>query len=413
LDLVYQSAERKYLDNVYKEELRPQFHFSTMRGWTNDPNGLIYYDGEYHLFYQHNPYGWDWGNMHWGHAVSTDLVHWKQLPHALYPDKNGVCFSGCAVIDYNNTSGFKTGDDNVMVAVYTSVLESQTQSIAYSNDKGRTWKYYEGNPVIASRDSIVKQGHVRDPNVFWHESTNKWVMILFEEIGHSIFTSENLKEWEYQSHFNTFWECPELFELPIDGDKKNTKWVSYGAGGYYALGDFDGKEFKMTDGIFQYVQGEFYAAQTYENIPATDGRQIQVGWATIPSPGMPFNMMMSFPTELTLRTTSQGVRMFNEPVKEIELLHKEASKYENISWQQANEYLKDINSDFLHIKCEIENIDAIWHAWSFGDNILEFSVHKNHFNYLQDEDTELTVPYMPELDTKLMYYEIIIDKTSE
>jgi fructan beta-fructosidase len=421
LDLIYVSDNRTYLDNVYSEDFRPQIHFSTMRGWINDPNGLIYYDGEYHLFYQHNPYGYAWGNMHWGHAVSTDLLRWEQLPEALYPDEIGVAYSGSAVIDYANTSGFQSGDENVMVAIYTSTwfpdrdqeaageTPLERQSIAYSNDKGRTWTKYEGNPVIGNRRELLGTRNDRDPNVFWHEPTQKWVMILFERIGFSIFNSDNLKDWQQQSHFETFWECPELFELPIDGNAENTKWVVYDAGGDYVLGDFDGKEFKVTSGAHNYINGEFFAAQTYENIPEEDGRRIQLGWGTIQSPGMPFNMMMAFPTELTLRTTAKGVRMFNEPVAEIEELHSKVYSWENISGEQANEHLKNIETDVLHVKCVIDNISTMGYNLGFGQDELSYTIRNNTFVY---RDEELIFKYIPENGSNEIIYEIIIDRTS-
>jgi len=404
LEKVYQSNDRSYLDNVYEEKHRPQLHFSTMRGWINDPNGLIYYDGEYHLFYQHNPYGWDWGNMHWGHAVSKDLVHWEQVPIALYPDENGVCFSGCAVIDEDNTAGF--GED-AMVALYTSVAEHQTQSIAYSLDQGRTWSKYAGNPVIGERIEEAGSPEVRDPNVFWHEQTSKWVMILFENMGHSIFTSDNLKDWQYESHFNAYHECPELFELPVDGDTNNTKWVTYGAKGHYSIGSFDGKVFTPELGQFSYIAGEFYAAQTFYNIPEEDGRRLQIGWATIETPEMPFNMMMGFPTELTLRTTANGIRLFNEPVFEMEKLHISDQKFTNLTWQQANEKLSAVDADLLHLKMTLDPIAAGYFELRLGGDLLNYEWYQNKFNYGEKEFT-----YNRELDRKALTLEIIVDRTS-
>ncbi|OUT95789.1 MAG: hypothetical protein CBB92_11150 [Flammeovirgaceae bacterium TMED32] len=422
LDLIYQSDNRDYLKNVYKEKYRPQLHFSSMIGWNNDPNGLIYYDGEYHLFYQHNPYGWAWGNMHWGHAKSKNLLNWVQLPEALYPDEIGVAYSGSAVIDYENTSGFKTGNDDVMVAIYTTTWfpdryeesktgqkQLETQSLAYSNDQGLTWTKYKENPVIGDRRELLGSTNNRDPNVFWHEPSGKWVMILFERIGMSIFTSDNLKDWKYESHFETFWECPELFELPIDEDLNNTKWVVYDAGGDYVLGDFDGKEFKITSGAHNYIDGEFYAAQTFENIPSSDGRRIQIGWATIPTPEMPFNMMMAFPTQLTLRTRKEGVRMFNQPVKEILGLHKSEKILNNITPEEANEVLANIKSDMLHLKFQIENINAIMYTFNFGSDQLTYSINNNKFIF---NDEEKVSKYLPELASKNMSLEIILDKTS-
>jgi sucrose-6-phosphate hydrolase SacC (GH32 family) len=312
---IYQSDERQYLSNLYKEKHRPQLHFSTIRGWINDPNGLVYYDGEFHLYFQHYPYGYYWGQPHWGHAVSTDLVHWKQLADVLYRHELGGIYSGSSVVDYKNTARFKTGEYDPIVAFYTTTRkfgndEADCQNLAYSNDRGRTFTEYKNNPVIGDRTEILGTYNARDPKVIWHELTNKWVMIVYERIGNSVFTSQNLKDWEYQSHIQTFWECPELFELPVDGNPRNKKWVMYGVSGDYLIGDFDGKTFIPESGMFNYLQGKFFAAQTFNNVPANDGRRIQVGyveipgWIEIPESNPPFNGLMSFPTELTLRSTA-------------------------------------------------------------------------------------------------------------
>jgi sucrose-6-phosphate hydrolase SacC (GH32 family) len=425
LDLIYQSDERIYLENVYNEKHRPQLHFSTIRGWINDPNGLVYYDGEFHLYFQHYPFGYYWGQPHWGHAVSTDLIHWEQLSDVLVRHEYGGIFSGSSVVDYNNTSGFRSGDNDVIVAFYTtnSVVEdgtAPTQNLAYSNDRGRTYIEYDKNPVIGDRTAVLGTYNARDPKVFWHESTNKWVMIVFERIGHSIFTSDNLKKWEYQSHIETFWECPELFELPVDGNSDIKKWVMYGVSGDYLIGDFDGKEFIPESGMFNYLQGKFFAAQTFNNVPENDGRRIQVGyveipgWVEVPEPNPPFNGMMSFPTELTLRSTANGIRMFNEPVDEIEKLQKKEHKWVNLNIREANERLANITSDLLHVKCEIENINSIAYSIMFGDDSLYYTLKPNIFYYNPDVDDaeSFTIKYLPELGSKTMFYEFIVDRTS-
>jgi sucrose-6-phosphate hydrolase SacC (GH32 family) len=425
LDLIYQSDERIYLENVYNEKHRPQLHFSTIRGWINDPNGLVYYDGEFHLYFQHYPFGYYWGQPHWGHAVSTDLVHWEQLSDVLIRHEYGGIYSGSSVVDYNNTSGFKSGDNDVIVAFYTTytVVEdgtAPTQNIAYSNNRGRTFNEYDKNPVIGDRTAVLGTYNARDPKVFWHESTKKWVMIVFERIGNSIFTSDNLKEWEYQSHIETFWECPELFELPVDGNSDIKKWVMYGVSGDYLIGDFDGKEFIPESGMFNYLQGKFYAAQTFNNVPENDGRRIQTGyveipgWVEVPEPNPPFNGLMSFPTELTLRTTANGIRMFNEPVDEIEKLHKKEHKWVNLNIQEANGKLANITSDLLHVKCEIENINSIAYSIMFDDDSLYYTLKPNIFYYNPDVDNaeSFTIKYLPELGSKTMFYEFIVDRTS-
>ncbi len=422
---IYQSDERKYLANLYTENFRPQLHFSTVRGWINDPNGLVYYEGVYHLYFQHYPFGYYWGQPNWGHAVSTDLIHWKQLPDVLRRHKLGGIFSGSSIVDYKNSAGFKTGGNDPIVAVYASTTaygdrDAATENIAYSNDRGQTFSKYEGNPVIGDRTEILGTYNARDPKVFWYEPTKKWVMVVFERIGNSIFTSDNLKDWEYQSHIQTFWECPELFELPVDGDPQSTKWVMYGVSGDYLIGDFDGKKFTPETGMFNYLQGKFFAAQTFNNVPGEDGRRIQMGyveipgWVEIPEPGMPFNGMMGFPTELTLRNTANGVRMFNEPIKEIEKLHTKEYKWKSLTVEEANDELKKIDAGLLHIKCEIENINAIAYSIIFDDDVLYYTLKPNtfYFNEEYDDAESFKIKYLPELGSNRMYYEFIIDRTS-
>ena len=382
LSKIYQDDKIAGQDSLYKEKNRPQFHFTSRIGWNNDPNGLVYYDGEYHLFYQHNPYERDWGNMHWGHSVSKDLIHWEELPNALYPDKLGDMFSGSAVIDYDNTAGFNKGKTPAMIAAYTAAGPGkQVQCIAYSLDKGRTFTKYEGNPVIDSRDR-VKSESTRDPKVFWYEPGKHWVLVLLERSGHSIYTSKNLKEWNYESHVTGFWECPELFELPVDGDKNNTKWVIYGASGTYMIGSFNGKVFTPELGKYYNSSGTIYAAQTFTNIPESDGRRIQIGWGRISHPGMPFNSCMLLPTELQLKTTKNGIRMFSSPVKEIEALQGIPSKWENLSAGEANEKLKEFSdSDCLRIKTTFKMTHATDAGFSWlGQQLIRYDMNQNQIN---------------------------------
>lgn len=313
-------------ENLYQERLRPQFHFSSRRGWNNDPNGMVFYMGEYHLYYQHNPYGWDWGNMHWGHAISKDLVHWTELPIALYPAKFGDwAFSGSAVVDWKNTSGFQSGKEPPLVLAYTST--GRGECIAYSNDRGRTWTDYSGNPVVK---------HVgRDPRLLWHEPSRQWVMALYNEHDKgqwiTFHTSPDLKAWAFQSRIAGFYECPDLVELPVDGDKKNKKWVLSAASSEYMVGAFDGKVFTPETPKLRGHRGNaMYAAQTFSDIPKRDGRCIQIGWGRIPTPGMPFNQMMCFPTVMTLKGTKEGPRLAWMPVKEIKKLRGDTHRWRRL-----------------------------------------------------------------------------------
>ncbi|MDX3225165.1 GH32 C-terminal domain-containing protein [Streptomyces sp. ME19-01-6] len=243
----------------YSETYRPQFHFTPEKNWMNDPNGLVYYKGEYHLFYQYNPGGNSWGDMSWGHAVSTDLVHWKQLPLALSHDDKEMVFSGSAVVDWNNTTGFGTKKNPPMVAVYTSAYKDggkQAQSLAYSTDRGRTWTKYQGNPVID-----IGSKEFRDPKVQWYAPTKSWLMTVSLSTEHKVrfYSSKNLKDWKQLSEFGPagatggVWECPDLFPLAVDGDENNIKWVlvvnispggiAGGSAAQYFIGDFDGRKF--------------------------------------------------------------------------------------------------------------------------------------------------------------------------
>ncbi|MDR2954664.1 MAG: DUF4980 domain-containing protein [Prevotella sp.] len=404
LSKIYQDDIIAGQDDLYKEKNRPQFHFTTRRGWINDPNGLIYYDGEYHLFYQHNPYEREWENMHWGHAVSKDLIHWEELSDALYPDHQGGMFSGSAVIDYDNTAGYNKGKTPAMIAAYTAASsEKQVQSIAYSLDKGRTFTKYTGNPVIDSKH-IWNSQDTRDPKVFWYKPGNHWVMALNERDGHSIYTSSNLKDWKYESHVTGFWECPELFELPVDGNPNNTKWVMYGASGTYMLGSFDGKVFTPEAGKFQYTTGSIYAAQTFTNMP--DGRRVQIGWGRISHPDIPFNGMMLLPTELTLRTTKNGPRLFNIPVKEAEQLFTSVRQWANLTSGKANELLKEFyDAECLRIKTTFK----LSHATDAGFNLFA----QRMVGYDMNSTTINGVFYSPEDMTSMeITADIYIDKTS-
>jgi len=338
--------EIKNAGDLYNEPLRQQVHFSSKRGWNNDPNGLVYYDGEYHMYYQHNPYGWSSGQKHWGHAVSTDLVHWEELAEGINPRSYGDwVFSGSAIMDPDNTSGFKNGDEDVMIIAYTST--GRGECIAYSNDKGRTIIEYENNPVVEHRG--------RDPKLIWYEKGKHWVMALYHEEDNkrwlSFYTSDNLKNWQFQSKNENFYECPEIFELPVDGDILNKKWIIYEANGMYQIGSFDGKTFVPETGKIPNNYGNcFYASQTFNNVPEEDGRRIQIAWGrNVNTPGMPFNQSMLFPVSLTLRSTSEGIRMFSEPVKEIDLLHKKELKLKDVTISHDNVPEISVQGNLFHI----------------------------------------------------------------
>ena len=348
LAAIEQADQVKGTEDLYREALRPQFHFSSRRGWNNDPNGLVFYRGEYHLFYQHNPYGWDWGNMHWGHAVSPDLLHWQELPIALYPHRfDDWAFSGSAVMDQANTAGFKTGHEAPLVAAYTST--GRGECIVFSNDRGQTWTEFSGNPVVRHNG--------RDPRLFWHSPSKRWIMAVYDELDSkrwiAFHSSTDLKEWKLESCVEGFFECPDMFELAVDGKRAEKLWVLTAASSEYMLGRFDGHQFTpQTLKLPGHRGNAFYAAQTFSDIPARDGRRIQIGWGQIVTPGMPFNQMMTFPCELTLRSTADGTRLCFQPVKELTRLHAARHAWSRLTVAPGTNALAGIQGDLFDLRMQ-------------------------------------------------------------
>lgn len=357
LDAITQADEIPSASELYREPLRPQFHFSARSGWLNDPNGLVFHNGVYHLFFQHNPYGWNWGNMHWGHATSPDLVHWTEQPIAIYPDELGTAFSGSAVVDERNTSGLKTGGKAPLICIYTAAGKQFTQCLSYSNDDGQTWTKFAGNPVLGQ----LVPGN-RDPKVFWHEPTGRWIMALYlDKNDFAIFGSADLKKWEKLSDVRIpgTIECPELFELPLQDRAGQSRWIFYGASGGYLIGQFDGTSFTAESGPHPLHHGNcFYASQTYTNIPAEDGRRILIPWGQVALPGMPFNQMMGLPVVLTLHGTAAGPRVFVEPVQELESLRAKTHNLPAGALSPSDNPLADISCELAEIAVEFEVGDA-------------------------------------------------------
>ena len=358
LSQVEQSDSIKGAENLYREPLRGQFHFSPRRGWNNDPNGLVFYNGEYHMFFQHNPYGWSWGNMHWGHAVSRDMVRWKELPDALAPDDLGPMYSGSAVMDWRNTSGFGKPGQPAQVLIYTTAGNPTVQCLAYSSD-GRSFTKFSGNPVLKQ----ITHGN-RDPKVLWHEPTKKWVMTLYVETNkvHSIhfLSSPNLKDWTLMSRKDGFFECPDFFELPVNGDATRKKWVLTAASSEYRVGTFDGTTFTPETPKLPGHRGKgFYAAQTFSDIPASDGRRIQVGWFQTATKGMPFNQSMSLPLELKLVPTADGPRLTWTPVKELNLLRAKSHDLGAATLKPGSANpLAGVKAELIELRAEFQPGDA-------------------------------------------------------
>jgi fructan beta-fructosidase len=409
-------------DSLYTESLRPQFHFTSKAGWLNDPNGLVYYSGEYHLFFQHNPFGTDWGHMTWGHAVSTDLVHWKQLAHAIEPDSLGTIFSGSAVVDWANTAGFQTGPEKALVAIYTAAGHTltpprpTTQCLASSTDCGRTWTKFAGNPIL---DQIACGN--RDPKVFWHAPTRCWIMALYLEAqGESqgvnairIFSSPDLKQWTTRSTLDGFYECPDLFELPVEGDPVQTRWVLFGADGCYAIGSFDGERFQVESGKHTGDYGaNFYAAQTFNDMPAGDGRRITVGWMVGGRyPKMPFNQQMTFPCELTLRRYPEGLRLCKYPVREIERLYTRQHAYTHQTVRTGQNPLRELNGDLFDIDADVELGTALEFGFIIRGHKVSYRVGDQELFGLLSVDRSRGGVHLPTVGNRIQL-RLLVDRTS-
>ena len=343
-------------DTTNTDYYRPSYHFTPLYGWMNDPNGMVYKDGEYHLYFQYNPYGSKWGNMHWGHAVSKDLVHWEHLDPAIARDPVGHIFSGSSVIDKKNTAGF--GKDAI-IAIYTnnSVNHDEVQCIAYSNDNGRTFTKYKGNPVLTPFDGLKD---FRDPKVFWYEKGKCWYMIVSADKETRFYKSKNLKKWTYVSAFGKGlgqqpcqYECPDFFQLPVNGDKKKMKWVMTmninpgcwfgGSATEYFVGDFDGKKFTCPDAneVKWLDWGkDHYATVTFSN---TGDRVLGITWMSNWQYAnlTPFKQNRGangLPRELKLYEKNGKYYVFENVAPEVYALRKETKDLADASVADAKEF---------------------------------------------------------------------------
>ena len=387
----------------HKINYRPQFHFTPKNTWTNDPNGLVYYKGLYHLFYQNNPFATVWGHMSWAHATSKDLIKWKDEKMAIpeYKNKDSAViniFSGTAIEDSFNTAGFGTENNkSPLIAIYTSNVENglQHQSLAYSLD-GIHFENYSNNPILN-----IQSKEFRDPKVFWHYPTKKWILIVSKPDLHKVqfYSSTNLKNWIFESDFgpvgniDKVWECPDFFEIKVENENK-TKWVITNSAGHpqqgflamqYFIGDFDGKKFTLTEDNYpKYVDygKDFYAGIIYNNLPQKDSRKIMIAWANcweyanlIPTNG--FRGTMSIPRELTLHyQPNYGYILKNYPIKELKKYRK-SKIFENDFLYIFNKAcdINYYNEKALDIEFEISKITAsetgihIFYSATQGTNI--------------------------------------------
>lgn len=383
---------------------RPQYHFTAPQGWINDPNGLVFFQGEYHLFYQHKR------PLHWGHAVSTDLVYWRHLPIALAPDELGDIWSGSVVVDWNDTSGFFGGGSG-LVAIFTHhTPQSQSQSLAFSHDNGRTWSKYAGNPVLTSTERDF-----RDPKVFWHAPSGRWAMVLATGTSVSFYTSTDLRTWVFASRFMSnglpgVWECPDLFALPVDEDPAHIQWVLnvssttpiHIRGGaismHYFVGDFDGERFSALTGPLPTTYGaDDYAAVSWSDIPHGDRRRIWLGWMShwnyarqVPTDS--WQGMLTLPRGLALKSQAQEIRLVQQPVRELEALRQETHTWhdQTIGWGHSpgdGNFLAGMEADACEIIAEFEVAERKTLPSEFGLRVRVGEHQETRIGYIVAAET--------------------------
>lgn len=357
----------------YEQPYRNQFHASTQRGWNNDPNGMVYHNGKYHLYYQYNPFGIFWGNMHWGHFESEDLINWKEKPIALYQKTvKDMAFSGGGFVDFNNSAGL---GENTLFAAFTST--GRGECLAYSLDGGLSFTELPENPVVKHKG--------RDPKVIWYAPENKWVMVLYNadacaeteatppspqgnakrsNANIAFYESKDLRQWNRSGAFtdpdrDAVFECPEFFELPIQGGGGESRWILYGAQNRYFIGSFDGKTFTKESGPHGSQHGAFYAAQTFSDVP--DGRRIQIGWVRTASyekrfPDQRVNQAFTLPHEMSLHQTPEGLRIFFQPTNETNVLRSEIlTEGIQLTPPQAQAKLQACRNELSEVLIEFEN----------------------------------------------------------
>ncbi|MGO4271825.1 glycoside hydrolase family 32 protein [Paenibacillus sp. TAF58] len=387
---------------------RPQLHFTPKQQWLNDPNGMVFYEGEYHLFYQYHPESTVWGPMHWGHAVSQDLVHWEHLPIALAPDEHGAIFSGSVVVDKHDTSGFFGGKSG-LVAVFThhdtipgTDLIRQRQSLAYSMNRGRTWTKYANNPVLMEE----ALPDFRDPKVFWYNPQQSWVMVVAAGDEVRFYTSPNLKDWTYSGEFGLgqgshdgVWECPDVFELPVDGDANHTRWVLIvsigddanfpeGSRTQYFIGFFNGDTFVPEESpapLLWLDHGrDNYAGVTWSDVPEQQGRRLFIGWmnnwkyANV-IPTSEWRGAMTLPRELTLTKEAEGVRLLQKPIRELQAQRRDEKNW--AAFELKSSEITVSQGELLEIIAEFEFDDALefglkLRASETEETIVGYSTHE-------------------------------------
>lgn len=451
-------------DKDYSEvELyKPNFHFTPESNWMNDPNGMFYLNGVYHLFFQYYPEGNTWGPMHWGHATTKDLISWEEQPIALYPDSLGYIFSGSAVVDKNNTSGFGDGNNTPIVAIFTyhdpvkekaNKIDVETQGIAYSLDEGKTWTKHEANPVLLNPG--IK--NFRDPKVTWDEEHNQWLMVLAADDISKFYTSSNLKDWKFLSDFGEnlgahggVWECPDFFPMTVEGSTE-TKWVllqSLNPGGpnggsatQYFIGDFDGTTFKLDtqfqnqlnqhDALWLDFGKDNYASVTWDNTP--NNEVISIGWMSNwlyaqDVPTVQWRSSMTIPRKLKLVKDADGYTIISSPIAEIGGYFKETVIKKDIVFENKTRLLKNGEVDLTKSVIDIELTDLKEDIYSFSitndrGDVVKFGIDNTSNMLFLDRSKSGIVDFSDKFSNEITKvplghtyqdckFQLVLDKTS-
>ena len=453
LNYPIKSNEKIVADSAkkYKEPFRPQFHFSPEKKWMNDPNGLVFYKGIYHLFYQYYPEDIVWGPMHWGHSTSTDLIHWKNKKIALYPDKLGYIFSGSAVMDVNNTSGLGTLKNPAMVAIFTyhnmdiekaGGINAQSQGLAYSLDEGETWSKYQGNPIIANPN--LKD--FRDPNVFWNKDINTWNLILVAGDHAQFYTSENLINWKMEREFGKgigahggVWECPNLFKIKVENSNEE-KWVllisvnpgapNGGSGTQYFVGDFDGKNFKTDQKDIKWLDNgaDNYAGVTYYDAP--ENKRIFIGWMSNwlyarNTPTKNWRSAMTLPREISLSKINNNYVLKNSPVAQLKSQLKQEFSKDLIvlkPMEKTTLVYDNLNQSQIQFKANSKNLKLVFSndvkdslVLNYDGKQKTFSIDRRHsgiVNFEPNFGKSIHTTATPNIISETVDYKIILDWSS-
>lgn len=392
-----------YENMHYNQSLRPQVHYTPITGQIADATGLIRYKGKYHLFYMFD----EWSrhrrdNKNWGHATSFDLIYWEQKPQILNTVIDNAPGSGSGIVDWNNSLGLRNGVEKTLVVFYTDY--GRGPSLAYSRDAGKTWIRHKNNPILPGKEDF------RDPVVFWYKPDQSWRMVIYEEKGFAFYKSDNLTDWQYLSRMGGFFECPDVLEIPVDGNEENKKWVLIDGDGSYYIGEFDGTQF-INDGKKKIVGGQnndLYATQTWKQSYEGDGPFYQMAFMHLrgrPSHDSTWSQQQVFPVELTLKTINGEVRLCRQPITGIKKLRNDGWFWEDTPVKSNENPLEQIDGDVFEIISEIDLGKAKEIVFGIRGEKAVYNVAEQQLHFM--DNTAIVIPTENRIKLRL-----IIDRSS-